>query len=947
MEDKDVNGGTQQQTNASKENVPIDEENAFSFRKKKKAIVMSSKPVRSSPRRSTLLTSPSHGNNNYNSNNPLLTSPSCRPTRVKSTVQEELSLESLRSVTFAPGTLTPDSKSPFSTPRKSSSGSSATSSQEEASPPQRWNTIWKCSWIVPALVPVSNSTAAATNTSATTIRRSTSGILHRKSASLSNQQSVFEGKGGIKVQGTVTELPGIVFALPITSSSHPSLDDPSLQGQVRKENVEMHLVARIRICTFPIFLLAPGCAEPCRIFTSTDSQTSAQYLTEILNDEDIAYMKEQLDAGVETAMGSIGLLLRVAPKQGQPGKRKAVSTNSLKQEINPFMMPVALGPSGEDTKTDPVPTEEKTGSQRRLFQETSMFLVYGALVKDKQPTSRHAEPIVSFFAYPLVDQASLMDHILLNTRSLERMKQETDKAGEKVKPELAGAGAGPAEGFVSYDDPMVDSIMNGCDSEHESGYSSDQASRINMDVDEDDSLHQEMELLRAIERSRSWAPYVVTSTTLPPPIRGPNPTTSSSSATNMTSNPMNPPTTGNPLHSSKDARKDRSFSRAQTMDSIGITSKKDGSSRSSSSSAFSRHRSMDGHTSENVGNFASTLAGALTSVSSGTKPVRKGISRIKSPSRAPQKPLDVTTEGLRRKLLGPGSIRKTSTSSATTALNGETNGVRRSSFSNMHFGMKSPSRRAAASSVNRGSSSPAVGDDIPDLMTMMKMKKRQNIERAALAAAAAATSGGGGEAEDDDDGGDPFSAPSPVRARPTKSESGRSSNGSSRSAAAQSNPFLVALKNIQSEEQQDMAPERTQEREPDDRLGIFEGSPVKATLATTTAPVTHPSQPSSSSLSSHSRSQPAPLPAASSLVGDVPTSSTSTKSIESRNQATIKGLTASVLSKNNIATDHEEFEECADHLYRTVTFAMRKDITTKVYHLEELERLMDRHASMM
>lgn len=29
-----------------------------------------------------------------------------------------------------------------------------------------------------------------------------------------------------------------------------------------------------------------------------------------------------------------------------------------------------------------------------------------------------------------------------------------------------------------------------------------------------------------------------------------------------------------------------------------------------------------------------------------------------------------------------------------------------------------------------------------------------------------------------------------------------------------------------------------------------------------------------------------------------------------------------MLSKNNIGSDHEEFEECADHLYRTVTFAM-------------------------
>lgn len=225
-------------------------------------------------------------------------------------------------------------------------------------------------------------------------------------------------------------------------------------------------------------------------------------------------MKEQSAAGVETAMGSIGLLLRVAPKQGPVGKKKSVSTNNMKQEVNPFMMPVALGPSDDEPKIYPgkempctlnsarkniqfvysleililtchvfmfllhvvAPTEEKTGSQRKLFLETSMFLVYGALVKEKQPTSRHAEPIISFFAYPLVDQASLMDHILLNTRSLDRMKQEAEKM--KVKQEKV------AEDFVSYDDPVVDSIMNGCDSEQESGYSSDQATRKDMDLDE-------------------------------------------------------------------------------------------------------------------------------------------------------------------------------------------------------------------------------------------------------------------------------------------------------------------------------------------------------------------------------------------------------------------------------------------------------------------------------
>ncbi|KAF9330617.1 hypothetical protein BGZ91_000081 [Linnemannia elongata] len=918
-----VNGAHQPPSITTNEAIPLDEENVFSFRKKKP----SSKPVRSSPRRSPLLTSPhsarrNNRDSNNNSSSSILTSPSVRPMRGKAAVQEELSLESVRSVTFAAGTLS-NGSSPYSTPKKGGSSRSTSSSQEDPSPLQRWDTIWKCSWIVPALVPVNNTAAINSSVTTTTARKSTTGFPQRKSASLSTQQAVFDGKGGIKVQGTVTELPGIVFALPsAVSAVTTSLDELSLQDQtaIRRENVEMHLVARIRICTFPIFLLAPGCAEPCRIFTSPDSQASSQFLTEMLNDEDIAYMKEQSMAGIETAMGSIGLLLRVAPKIGPIGKKKGASTNNLKQEINPFMMPVTLGPSDDEPKTDPVAsTGEKTGSQRKLFQETSMFLVYGALVKEKQPTGRHAEPIISFFAYPLVDQASLMDHILLNTRSFDRMKQETEKT--EVKQEKV------AEDFVSYDDPVVDSIMNGCDSEQESGYSSDRATRKDIDLDEDDSLHQEMELLRAIERNKSWAPYVVTSTTLPPPLPGPSSATTDSTNSSTTT--------------SKEVKKERSLSRAQTMDNVSTT-KKDGSTRSTSATAFSRHRSMDGHASGRGGGLASAHVGATSGSSAATRPVRKGISRIKSPSRAPQKPLDVTTEGLRRKLLGPGSIRKTLTN--TTSTNGvatEGSAVRRTSFSSMHIGMKSPSRRAAASG-SRGSSSPAIADDIPDLMTMMKMKKRQNIERAALAAATAA--GGNGEGDNDDD---PFSAPSPLRSRTTtKGIPGRTGGGrrsSDSGSAGQSNPFLVTLKNIQSEEQQEMVLGREQEQQ-DQGQGdyeMFEAKPTKAAVAAAVPP------PPTQASSSHARSQPAPLPTASSLIGDAPITSTSSKSIESRNQATIKGLTASVLSKNNIGPGHEEYEECADHLYRTVTFAMRKDINTKVYHLEELERLMDRHASMM
>ncbi|KAF9920873.1 hypothetical protein FBU30_009180, partial [Linnemannia zychae] len=853
----------------------IDDENVFSFRKKR---------IVTSPRRT-----PRNSNSvSHRGNNPLLTSPSIRPARSKSILQNlELTLGSERSVSFAPGS-TPES-SRLSTPKKESY--SVVFSQEDGqvtSP--KWDTIWKCSWIVPALVPVNNTVSTNNPTTVpTSTKRTASGFPQRKST-LSNHLAIFDGKDGIKVQGTVTELPGIVFALPASGTvCHPVEVSPLQESDAfTKEDIEMHLVARIRICTFPIFLLAPGCTEPCRIFTSPDAQAAAQFLKEILNDDDICYMKEQLDAGIDTAMGSIGLLMRVVSKQAQTGKKKSTSNNHPKQEVNPFLMPVALGSSSEDPKSD---SNEAIGQQRRLFQDTSMFLVYGALVKDKQPKNRHSEPIVSFFAYPLVDQASFMNHILLNARSLDKMTQEAGKLEHEQKR--------TTEDFISYDDPMVDSIMNGCDSEQESGYSSDQPSRKNMGLDEDDSLQQEMELLRAIERNRSWSPYVVTSTTLPAPSTASISTTSSA---NKIADSLN-----NTTATSKEVRKERSLSRAQTTNNVGM-SKRRNSSQSSSSAVLSRHRSMDNHVS--MGSSLALKSGGNNSIP--VTSVRKGISRIKSPSRAPQKPLDVTTEGLRRKLLGPGSIRKTlsNTSSTDNNTNGDdTDSTKKQSFSSMHIGMKSPSRRAAVASGSRGSSSPLIADDIPDLMTMMKMKKRQNMERAALARSNASRK------DDDDD--NPFSAssPSPIRVQSTRIDISRNTR-SENIGSVDSNPFLVTLKNIQSEVQRSVVQERGEES------NVYRAK-------------------STSGSANFSRPQLAPLPAASSLLEDISDPSVPAKSIESRNQATIKGLTASVLSKNNIGPDHEEFDECADHLFRTVTFAMRRDIATKVYHLEELERLMD------
>ncbi|KAF9364209.1 hypothetical protein BGX34_002181 [Mortierella sp. NVP85] len=63
--------------------------------------------------------------------------------------------------------------------------------------------------------------------------------------------------------------------------------------------------------------------------------------------------------------------------------------------------------------------------------------------------------------------------------------------------------------YIEYEDPTVDTIMNGYDDdeEEESGYESDWTHPLDNEVDGDESLRQEIELLNAIERSKIWSPF--------------------------------------------------------------------------------------------------------------------------------------------------------------------------------------------------------------------------------------------------------------------------------------------------------------------------------------------------------------------------------------------------------------------------------------------------------
>ncbi|KAF9112705.1 hypothetical protein BGX27_002926 [Mortierella sp. AM989] len=625
-----------------------------------------------------------------------------------------------------PTTATPtisDPLNPTSSSQAQSLSSETGNKADDKDDASEWELVWKGSWIVPSLEPIKPSTSA---------RKVPASL---KKASLDNrQQAIFQGPDGVKLQSNVTELPGIVLAVSKPRQcqhDESSGSIPSEERQFMRENTEMHLVAKIRLSSFPLFLLMPRCSEPCRIFTSPESNASADFLKELFDHDDLNEMRGRCQVGDGTAIGQIALLLRVASKPAQSSKKKGLQSSVSKQDDNPFLQQTATRQGGASNLSKRT-ADRSEDPRRKFYQDTSMFLVYGMLADNKDDNINPAKdsthnmkaphrtlPTISFFAYPLVDHSSFSEQVLLNTRSLEQIKQDAEEAWLS-DPLLLGDTVDGSH--VLYEDPEVDSIMNGTDNEQVSTQLSNQTNFTYMELDDEDkTLHQEMEILRALERSKTWSPYTV--------LVPPNAPSSDSASTSST----------------KDIPKDRVLSRSHTLDGLAITNR-DSNIRSS----LSRHKSMDSHGRSRqfstIDSKVSTKVDSLSNSNTGntvSKASRKGISRMKSPSRAPQQPMDVATESLRRKLLGPGSVR-------------------------------------------------------------------------------------GG------------------------------------------------------------------------------------------------------------------LPSISSI-----SSSSTTKSVEASNKATVKSLTVSVLSRINISRDHDDFKMCATNLYRSVTFAMRKDIASRRYNLEELERLMDRHAALL
>ncbi|KAG9321039.1 hypothetical protein KVV02_002469, partial [Mortierella alpina] len=263
---------------------------------------------------------------------------------------------------------------------------------------------------------------------------------------------------------------------------------------------------------------------------------------------ELAGMRKRCRHGHNRAAGDVGLLLRVSPKPGPSTKKKGMMPSLAKQDHNPFMIPSAAGAAPPLAS---IASKAGRSHLQKVYQEASMFLVYSVLDGDKASTqddtpytkmghrSSNSEnncPAISFLARPLVELSEFLEQTFLNTRSMEQLQRDLeDDEGMNILPHM------DTMEHVHYEDAIVDTIMNGCGEEYESGYGSEKATVPDIEGDEDESLHQELELLTALERSKTWSPYTV----VPPPN------------TDLTSNYG--------FLSSKDAPKERTLARTQTL----------------------------------------------------------------------------------------------------------------------------------------------------------------------------------------------------------------------------------------------------------------------------------------------------------------------------------------------------------------------------------------------
>lgn len=130
------------------------------------------------------------------------------------------------------------------------------------------------------------------------------------------------------------------------------------------------------------------------------------------------------------------------------------------------------------------PADMKEEAQKKLLQESSMFLIYAALDNDDDldfNDNRHDAsdasghtitiPVISYYAYPLMDPSQLLGMTLLNPGIMDLFQQTGSTAAMESLTDSTG--------YFEDDDPMVESILNGNDNEKGSD-----VSQIYTEVDE-------------------------------------------------------------------------------------------------------------------------------------------------------------------------------------------------------------------------------------------------------------------------------------------------------------------------------------------------------------------------------------------------------------------------------------------------------------------------------
>ncbi|KAG0237506.1 hypothetical protein BGW42_000716 [Actinomortierella wolfii] len=803
----------------------------------------------------------------------------------------------------------------------------------------RHQLIWRGSWIAPSLIVLRESSFTESKK-----RTTSSKSLSRKQIDLQQRNSMVKDTLAQEgLQPLVQELKGLAMILSGYRSSDgqtsasASLDQPL----VADGTMEMHVIAKIELLTFPSYLLdihhQYGAYE---VYVSSNSTDTINYLQGVFGDVDLDGINESSDTP-HALLGNKGLLVRAVEKP-QTG---------------------ALGRLGSSTTND---------SHASVIKGSQMFLVYSLLGTSSSNMARD-DGTISLYAYPLVDHAHFSAQSLYNQPVMERLEAEymeqqqrrweclhqqtEDKKLESPEP----------SDLVDLDDPEIDMILNGAQDLNLSNKSPSM-----MDIDEDESKWEEMLLLEAFERNKTWKPYTV----LPPSIQA-NPGTPVT-ATNTTGSGL-PPSRHTALDSmtSLGVGSKRVFSRSHTMVVAGSES-----STAAASGTFSRHQSLDSHSSHR------RKRGDVLHTSSG------GNSSARRTRESGSSGRDKVTEALRMRLLGPGSIRKSSDQGRLSL----PPAASRSTLLDKGKEPLSPNKRRQSTGTHRKTPTPRTPTGRPTAINLTEMLLSQQ--------------------DDDDDDSDGLlgfqglsrsilTSPSArARRRVTMGPeqllstsqpsfgSGNNSSSNSSSRRKSSTPSRISTTTLSRSKSNDdnpfwtrptaLAPDspphspsttspKVSEELPttewssrtsdgDDADGCGDGDDHDHYTGdqpgdnTADAPVsTSPVKP----LSVYDRQESKPgnqrniqkrIDTPSTRTTDsegAPATKPKTKSIKEQNENTIKSLMVATLSKHNVHEDQQDYDQCAQMLLTNATFAMRRDIDTKLYTLHEVEKIMDRAAALL